>query len=237
MEKPDSEPVQIMIACEQCNFLSEDLTACSECGNSLVIDISGNVEDGLNLGKEVLQTKLNRKREITPLGMYLKEQKKNLKELKSARNLDLASAFQSWGKLSEEEKAKYKQMSLRDKELVRSQAGRKETLFAADEKKERNRIKNMKDAERMAIERKNIEMLKKDVHCSKTLVSAMLVEKREALLGLDKDVGCCQEEIENLSRELLVSEKLVEVKKGKLRLLKKEYKELFVRRNNCAEMK
>ena len=91
--------------------------------------------------------------------MYLKEQKKNLKELKSARNLDLASAFQSWGKLSEEEKAKYKQMSLRDKELVRSQAGRKETLFAADEKKERNRIKNMKDAERMAIERKNIEML------------------------------------------------------------------------------
>ena len=93
MENPVCEPYQIMMVCEQCNFLSEDLTTCSQCGHSLVQNIAGNGKNGSIPDKESFQTSSCRKREITPFGMYLKEQKQDLKKNKSSQNLDLNSAF------------------------------------------------------------------------------------------------------------------------------------------------
>ena len=59
----------------------------------------------------------------------------------------------------------------------------------------------------------------------------MLIDKRKALLDLDKDLAECKERKQTLSRTVLVSDKLLEVKKEKLKVIKTDYKELFSRRN------
>ena len=223
MEKPVEDPVQTMVVCKECNCIVEDLESCSECGKSLVVDLC-NVADTQQIKPQF------RKREITPLGMFLKEQKQNLKKSDSTRKLNLSNAMKSWRNLSQEEKLKYNELSLRDKEHVQSQKNISD-VDVENVKKARKKVKNKNDADRKAIERKNIEIMKKDLESSKNLVNSMLIDKRKALLDLDKDLAECKERKQTLSRTVLVSDKLLEVKKEKLKVIKRDYKELFSRRN------
>ena len=148
-----------------------------------------------------------------------------------SKNIDLVSAHKNWSNLSDEETAKYKTMSLEDKQYIKAQAGREKVDIIVKKKKaERLILKRKKDAERMVVEREKVKMLNEDVEQSKKIIHTMLADKRAALLDLDKDIDEYKEQLENLSKELTVSEKLVLVKRDKLSLLKKDYKELFSKR-------
>eukprot|EP00092_Neocalanus_flemingeri_P027576 GFUD01029918.1.p1 GENE.GFUD01029918.1~~GFUD01029918.1.p1 ORF type:complete len:228 (+),score=59.51 GFUD01029918.1:135-818(+) len=215
-----SEVGQFVVLCERCNFLSEDLTSCSQCGNMLIQtgqNSSDTEDDG---GIEDQQT---RKREINPLGMYLRE-------LKKSGKVDLNLAYKNWKDMDEESKVVYNEMSLKDKESLNSKVGIKEKVHQSEAQKAAKSIKKEKDAKKKAFDRKNMENLKQDVKTSKTLLSSMIAGKREALADIEIELVRGQEEVDNLSRELLLTEKLVEAKKEKLIGIKKEFKELFARK-------
>ena len=229
MEHQDLETYEVAMLCKECSCLSENLTVCSQCGHSM--EEAATTPDSSISGGEVPQTLKIRKREITPYGMYLKELKLNLEQKNISKNIDLVSAHKNWSNLSDEETAKYKTMSLEDKQYIKAQAGREKVDIIVKKKKaERLILKRKKDAERMVVEREKVKMLNEDVEQSKKIIHTMLADKRAALLDLDKDIDEYKEQLENLSKELTVSEKLVLVKRDKLSLLKKDYKELFSKR-------
>eukprot|EP00092_Neocalanus_flemingeri_P087827 GFUD01110897.1.p1 GENE.GFUD01110897.1~~GFUD01110897.1.p1 ORF type:complete len:223 (-),score=77.59 GFUD01110897.1:150-818(-) len=215
------EPVQFLVLCERCNFQSEDLASCSQCGNNLIqIEQNSSVtEDEVDL-----EDQPTRKREINPLGMYLRE-------LKKSGKVDLETAYKNWRDFDEEQKAVYEEMSLQDRESLKSKVGSKEKVLQSEAQKVAKSIKKKKDAEKKAFDRKKIVNLKKDFNTSKILLSSMIADKREALADVEKDLIRCNEEVDNLSKELMISEKLVEAKKEKLVRMKKEFKELFAKHN------
>jgi hypothetical protein len=253
LEKPDH--VQVVILCDICQELSEDLI-CSNCGN-LLLEISNEESGSAFSSQPSIQTpiqedelskhkpsniqdqenpsqhKPDRKREVNSLGMYLQEKKQ---KLTMNNKLDLDAAFSSWRKLSEEEKAKYKQMSIEDRNKLNSQAVKEKSSDVSQNNIEKKRAKNVQDAKAKAIKRKQVDHLKEDVNASRTLLNSMIAGKKEALANIEEDVVACNKELDNLSREIVVSVKLKNVKKDNLEVLKKEYKELFARHKLCVKM-
>ena len=111
--------------------MSENLDDCLHCTRS-----------GSLLVKSIETVRV---REITPYGMYLKELKLAMKQKIPMQKIDLATAHKNWIDLSDEEKFQYKKMSLDDKIMVHSLAGKKEATNG------RKEMKMKKDAERMVI--------------------------------------------------------------------------------------
>ena len=78
--------------------------------------------------------------------------------------------------------------------------------------------------------------LEKDARASKIILEQMIVQKKETLEALNQDVKNKTVELFNLSREVIVSEKLLMKKKMMLEMVKKEYKVLFTS-NMCIKNK
>ena len=109
MEENKSEgDFQVIVVCERCSSVSENLDDCLHCTRS-----------GSPLVKPIETVRV---REITPYGMYLKELKVALKQKNTIQKIDLAIAHKNWIDLSEEEKFQYKKMSLDDQINVLSLA-------------------------------------------------------------------------------------------------------------------
>ena len=214
MEIIADDTVEIMVVCEQCYYLKGDLAACM-CENSQPHQVG-------------------RRREITPLGMYLKELKVNRQKNGLTLKVNLKGAFKEWKEMSEEKKAKYKELSILDKEEVKSGNINRGKKDDDDEKSKKKGLKNKADRERMASDRQYVKMLLKDFTSAKAIAGKMIAEKRAVLLSLEKDISEGQDKKENLSRVLTVSEKLVEVKIEKLKKMKKEYRELFSRHRSSG---
>ena len=225
IEYPEHE-VSIVVICEECGFLSEDLTACSSCGYETMRPCSDSVE--MSSPENVVKLKSSRKREINPYGMFLKEQKNNLKKANSEQKLNLDAVLKKWKNLKQEERVKYKEMSIEDKKCT-AQKMKKTKKIKPDILKEQKRIKNTKSK---ATERRKKKSIELDVQNLKPLLSIMIAEKKSALVALDKEITGCKGEIHNLSQELLVSKKMVKFKIEKLNVIKKEYKKLFASQKN-----
>ena len=211
MEENKSEgDFQVIVVCERCSSVSENLDDCLHCTRS-----------GSPLVKPIETVRV---REITPYGMYLKQLKLALKQKNTIQKIDLAIAHKNWIDLSEEDKFKYKNMSLEDKLKVQLLAGKKSK---ADGQEKSKKIKRKNDSERMVINRGKEKVLKEDVKQSKKIVLEMLDIKKAALLGMNEDIAMTKDQIDDITRELEVTEKIVFKKKEKLKLIKKEFKELF----------
>ena len=224
------ESVLLVVLCDRCTGLSEDLNVCSHCGNVLLENSKPTEDEGSS------QQKRSRRREINPYGMYLYEQKLELREKNSARKLDVDAALVRWRNMSEEERIKYKTMSFEDRKSLKVGDG-KETTVIEENMKDRKRLKKEYDAKTVAVKRKATDDLKRDAECSKVLLKSMIAEKRVALAGIEKEIIGCDEELEKLSTEMNVAEKLKGLKKEELNVVKKEYKKLFAEHNLCAQKK
>ena len=138
--------------------------------------------------------------------------------------------------MTESEKAKYKQQSLKDRDFI---VARKVTQFKEKKKKKtdtedivrKKKMKNKKDTELKAQKREESSEMKKDLDCSRKMLDSMIVEKKDSSASLTKEIEFKDKEIEDVSNEIKLSEKLLLNKKERLVAIKKEYKELF---NLCS---
>ena len=198
----------VVVICETCRSVSDNMEECTQCARSVC--------------PNPIETA--RVRKITPYGMYLKELKMTLKDKKPPQKMDLATAHRNWIDLSEEDKFQYKKMSLEDKLNVQCLAGKKLKTDGHEKSKE---MKRKKDSERMVINRGKQNVLKEDAKQSRKIVLEMLDIKKAALLVMNEDIAMTKDQIDDITRELEVTEKIVFKKKEKLKLIKKEFKELF----------
>ena len=246
-------PLDVEFLCIQCNSFSQDLNKCTQCGepvNGGVVEVQvvGNelkgqvaeenrsedqVEDESSEAKEAKGCK-SRRREINCYGMFLKEQKEISK--KKSQKLDSQVVSEIWSRMSDSEKAKYKQQSLKDRDFI---VARKVTQFKEKKKKKtdtedivrKKKMKNKKDTELKAQKREESSEMKKDLDCSRKMLDSMIVEKKDSSASLTKEIEFKDKEIEDVSNEIKLSEKLLLNKKERLVAIKKEYKELF---NLCS---
>jgi hypothetical protein len=235
---------EILFLCIQCNNFSEDLNNCRHCGN---IDLNGvevqivsdetvqEVVENVDESKEAKSIEVEhkmRKREINCYGMFLKEQQEI--NGNSSKKLDIETMSVKWKGLSETEKAKYKQQSLEDREFLKTQSSsapikgkKRKNLVEPVDVEMKKKLRNKKDSEVKAQKREEIVELKQDVSCSKNILAGMIAEKIETLAKYIQEVETDAIELESISKEILVSEKLVKNKKETLAMYKKEYKELY----------
>ena len=229
---------RFVLQCDKCQGLSEELSY-EHCGNIMVEVVKDATEfsqqrtNAKNL-EGCSPPKLKRRREVNPLGMYLKEQKDLLRKGNSSRKLDMVAARRTWKNMTEEEKAKYKEMSKKDRDTITRQDANEQSAKKIEDMLEKKKAKNKKDAEVKAIKRGQLDLMKVDVQSSRALLCGLIDEKRAAIADMDKDILHCDREFEDLTKEMVVFDKLLSVKKSNLLELKKEYKELFPKSKNSG---
>ena len=228
---PSIESVLLVVLCDRCTGLSEDLNVCSHCGSVLLENSKPTEDEGSS------QQKRSRRREINPYGMYLYEQKLELRVKNSARKLDVDAALERWRNMSEEERIKYKMMSFEDRKSLKVGDDKETTVIESENVKDRKRLKKEYDAKMVAVKRKKTDDLKRDADCSKILLKSMIAEKRVALADIEKEIVGFDKELEKLGTEMCVAEKLKGFKKEELNVQKKEYKKLFAKHNLYAQKK
>eukprot|EP00092_Neocalanus_flemingeri_P017143 GFUD01018540.1.p1 GENE.GFUD01018540.1~~GFUD01018540.1.p1 ORF type:complete len:268 (+),score=80.82 GFUD01018540.1:122-925(+) len=247
---------QVVFLCEQCNKVSEALNRCTHCEDTLMAEMTLELPDHQDqvlieiqlaadisevyeaeIDEEKAQKKARKRprREINSHGMYLVEQKEIYK--KNSQKLDMEVVLKNWENMSNLDKAKYEEQSVKDREAKKREfeeehgkSGIKERKMSDDEVVEqelKKKIKNKKDLETKANKREEIKDLEKDVCCSKNILKSMIEAKKQTLEVLDQEIERNSKELDNTSKEVIVAEKLILKKKETLVLVKKEYKELF----------
>jgi hypothetical protein len=243
--------LDVEFLCIQCNSFSEDLNKCTQCGepvnggvvevqivgNELKCQVAGEnrsedqVEAETSEAKEAKGCK-SRRREINCFGMFLKEQKEISK--KKSQKLDSEVVSEIWSRMSDSEKARYKQQSLKDRDFIVArkvtQSKEKKKIDTEDIVRKK-KMKNKKDTELKAQKREESAEMKKDLDCSRKMLDSMIVEKKDSSVSLTIEIELKDKEIEDVSNEIKLSEKLLLNKKERLVAIKKEYKELF---NLCS---
>ena len=89
------------------------------------------------------------------------------------------------------------------------------------------KTKNKKYNDLKSMKRKEMNALEKDANSSKIMLKQMISEKRGILEGIKQEIDGKANDISNLSKEIIFSDKLLKSKKEMLASVKKEYKELF----------
>ena len=232
----------IIIPCDKCQGLSGD---CSHCGIILVEVVDKEAKEHaltdlqavrIELSEqkkleelEVSRYKLKRKREVNSLGMFLMERKQNLKK---GAKLDMDAEMKTWRNMCKEDKAKYIEMSIEDKKRLKKPVAKEKSN--EEDIIEKKKAKNMKDAKVKAERLGKLNEMKADFQASVGMMQSMIVEKKASIAELDKDIITCDSVLENIQRELTVSDKLLSVKSTNLAVLKKEYKELYSRNKKSS---
>ena len=230
---------KFFLQCEECRGLSDDMI-CEHCGNIMVevvndvTELSQQKVKAQNLDPGFSPPTFERRREVNPLGMYLKEQKDILRKGNGSRKLDMVAEMRTWRNMNTEGKAKYKQMSMNDRNTLTRPDASEQSVEEIQDMLEKKKAKNRKDAEVKAIKKRQVDIMKVDVQSSRALMYGWIHEKKASIADLDQDILHCDRELEDLSKEIVVSDKLLAVKKSSLVALKKEYKELFPRIKNSG---
>ena len=92
----------------------------------------------------------------------------------------------SWKSFTDLQKAKYKEMSLQDKERMKVQFGstiktkREKTSFDFEKLEARQKLKSKKDLELKLRKREEFKSIKQDVDSSKIILQHMIAEKKES---------------------------------------------------------
>jgi len=239
-----------IVPCDKCQGLSGDVN-CTNCGIITVEVVNDEPEEraltdqqavpseseqkkleeasGLEEPEAKSRFKLKRKREVNSLGMFLMERKQKLKK---GSKLDMDLEMETWRNMCKDEKAKYKEMSIEDKKRLK----KPDVKQKADEGVviEKKKAKNLKDSQVKAERLRSLNEMKVDVQTSVGMLQSMIVEKKASIAELDVDIVKCDSELENIQRELTVSDKLISVKSANLAGLKKEYKELYSRNKKSS---
>ena len=231
-QSSEPEPVQFMIIYDKCNGLSENVISCSLCGSSIldILDsenVSVSPEDQNKDAHQILTPNLGRKREVNCLGMYLSERKKEVTKNKVSRKLDMAAELKAWAAFGPEDKKKYRSMSIEDRLKLKEKAAE---LKSEDEIKsdiEKKKAKYIKDAEAKNKKRKHVNKMMDDIETSRAMLDSMIEEKKEDLKNIENDLISLEKDLTDLSGQVMLTGKLINVKKEALEMLKKDYKELY----------
>jgi len=241
MESTQSEPesIELMIVCEKCKGLSENIISCSICGSSILdipnsenVSVSVSPDDKNEDANQMLSPNLGRKREVNCLGMYLSERKKEVTKNNSSRKLNMEDELKAWDALGPEDKNKYKRMSAEDRLKLKEKAAEVKSEEEIKSDIEKKRAKNVKDAVAKNKKRKQMNDKMDDIEASRTMIHNMIEEKKKTLEDIENNMIILEKEFTDLSGQVMLTGSLINVKKEALDKLKKDYKDLYSKHKN-----
>ena len=238
----ESDSAKLLMLCDSCHGLSEDVYTCAHCGNSILERtisvaefVQGNDEESSAVVDQAAP-KTKRRREINCLGMFLKQRKQELTKRSKHIKLEMDAELKTWSNLSKEEKSKFKLLSNEDRNtIIKGTEMKCESPLEILNKKLKINAKNKKDSEVRSSKKKQMNIMEQDVTTSRSSLYRMINEKKEALTSIEKDLVTLDGEEEKLIVQADVTEKLIEVKKTKLDALKKEYRQLYSKHKNMVK--